>query len=103
MKTRKVPTKSFAMYHSQFTTKREKGRDRAGEESCFSFQCQCFNFSGVKPGVRNLGLKALDLDVALGRVPPLTEEWLKADARLADSTSTAWDMRAHLSCPVPAC
>ena len=43
------------------------------------------------------------LDVVLGRVPPQTEEWLEADARLADSTSTAWDMRAHLSCPVPAC
>ena len=43
------------------------------------------------------------LDVVLGRVPPQTEEWLEADARLADSTSTAWDVRAHLSCPVPAC
>ena len=41
--------------------------------------------------------------VVLGRVPPPTEEWLEADARLADSTSTAWDVRAHLSCPVPAC
>ena len=43
------------------------------------------------------------LDVVLGRVPPQTEEWLEADARLADLTSTAWDVRAHLSCPVPAC
>jgi hypothetical protein len=42
-------------------------------------------------------------DVVLGRVPLPTEEWLEADARLADSTSTAWDLRAHLSCPVPAC
>ena len=25
---------------------------------------------------------------------PQTEEWLEADARLADSTSTAWDVRA---------
>ena len=40
------------------------------------------------------------LDVVLGRGPPPTEEWLEENARLADSTSTAWDVRAHLSCPV---
>ena len=32
------------------------------------------------------------LDTVLGRVPPSTEEWLEADARLADSTRVAWGM-----------
>ena len=46
-------------------------------------------------------MRLKDLGVVLSRVPPPTEEWLEADARLADSTSTAWDVRVHLSCPVP--
>ena len=39
------------------------------------------------------------LDVVLGRVPPPTEEWLEAEARLADSTSTAWGV-CGLTSPV---
>ena len=55
----------------------------------------CFRGRLARVTVREaIDVRLRTLGVVLGRVPPPTEEWLEADARLADSTSTAWDVQA---------